>query len=230
MSYTREEIISKCNNALEDVSNFYKHKFINYRGRTKDTNEIYSEIVAEFVCDNILIFQSIPSITREATYRVKSHDGVYSENSNRLEEITAMQMFNYCKGGSEYDFIGRVIDYQTPLKNRRGDVSGKIDLLSVLNETVFILELKKEDSNETMLKCVLEGFTYLKTIDTQKLKLDFELDRIEKFVACPLVFKGREQWKEMQEDRPQLKRLIKLLDSVPYYVTVEDNKYIITED
>lgn len=230
MGYSRQEILEKCCEAIKDISNFYKREFINYLGRTADTNELYNEVVAEFVCSKLECFKSIPRITREASYKVESHDGQYAEHSNRIEELTAMQMFNQCKCSGCYTGIGKIVDYQTPLKNEKDDLVGKIDLLSINDETVYILELKKEDSTETMLRCVLEGYTYLKTVDSRKLIDDFELTSIAFIKASPLVFYKREQWQEMQEDRPQLKRLMRLLDIVPYYITKEDGKYLIRED
>lgn len=230
MGYYKKEIIKKCEKAILDVSNFYKSDFINYRGKTSDTDEFYTEVIAEFVCDNLERFHNIQRITREKSYKTFGHDGKYSEKSNRLEEISAMKMFNQCKDGSEFDFIGTIIDYQTPLKNKETDDAGKIDLLSVKDDTVFILELKKENSIETMLRCVMEGFTYLKTVDIDKLIKDFELEGINQVCASPLVYRKMNQWKEMQEQRPKLTRLMHLLNCKPYYITIQGSEYIVTED
>lgn len=230
MGYSRKDILDLCKAALLDVSNFYKSDFINYRGKTSDTDEYFTEIVAEFVCENIDAFNGINQIKRQASYKTSGHTGSYSDSSNRMEEITAMQMFNQCKGGLAYDYIGKIIDYQTPLKNRKTDDAGKIDLLSVKDDTVFILELKKEDSTETMIRCVLEGYTYLKTVHTEKLISDFALSGIHKVCSSPLVFRGMSQWKEMQEERPQLTKLIKMLGCKPYYIQRDNEKFIITED
>lgn len=48
MGYTKNEIISKCTAALGKISTFYKQNFVNYRGRTSDTNELFTEVIAEF--------------------------------------------------------------------------------------------------------------------------------------------------------------------------------------
>ena len=230
MDYTRNEIIGKCNEAMSNVSTFYNQKFVNYRGRTTDTNEYYTEVIAEFVCDNIKEFEEIPTVTRQASYKTQGHGGDYSQQSNRLEEITAMQMFKQSQAGTAYDYIGKIIDYQVPLKNKKDDEVGKIDLLSVSYDTLYILELKKEDSTETMLRCILEGYTYLKTVDSDKLVNDFGLMGIHKVCSCPFVFREKNQWKEMQENRPQLMKLMKLMDSKPYYIKKIKDKFIITED
>ena len=39
MGYTREQIIAKCKKAFKDKKTFYKQTFINYRGKTEDTDD-----------------------------------------------------------------------------------------------------------------------------------------------------------------------------------------------
>lgn len=231
MGYTREDIIRECKKEIANISTFYKQDFINYRGKTSDTDEYFTEVVAEFICDHVDEFDNIKQISRKSPYKLESHDGEYDETSNREEEITAMQMFNYCKDGSAYDFIGQIIDYQTPLKNSSKDKAGKVDLLSVKDDTMYVLELKKKYSKETMLRCVMEGYTYLKTVDKEKLIEDFGKEGIVKKVyASPLVFRKMSQWKEMQENRPQLFRLMKLLESKVFYIDDSKEGLIIRED
>lgn len=226
MGYTRKCILEKCNNALIDIRTFYKQDFINYRGKTIDTNELCSEIISKFVCDNInLFYNTIPQITREKSYKTEGHNGEYNKCTNRIEEVIAMQMF---KQGT-FSQIGQIIDYQIPLKNKRGDKAGKIDLLSYDGEKLRVLELKKPDSEETMLRCVLEGYTYLKTMNIRKLLDDFNLPINTEVIACPFVFRGREQHKEMKENRPYLFELMRLLNSKPYYITLENQIYVVEE-
>lgn len=229
MAYTKEEIINKCNEAFKNPSTFYQADVINYRGKTAD-GILYNEIVAKFVCDNFdkLTFE-IEKITREEAYKTQSHNGEFNPNSKREEEITAIKMFNQCKDGSAYNFIGKIIDYQTPLKNTSKDEAGKIDLLSYDGKTLHILELKKKDSKETMLRCVLEGFTYLCTVDKAKLLKDFSLSDDTEVVACPFVFFDEEQHKEMKEDRPWLKKVMMLMNSKPYYIKEETGYYKVLE-
>ena len=222
MGYTRNDILLKCKEALNKIETFYKQDFINYKGKTSDTNEFYSEVVAQFVCEHITEFNdTIPKITRITSYKTEGHDGEHYGNSNREEEIIAMDMFKQSKNGQNYDYIGEIIDYQTPLKNKRDDIAGKIDLLSYDGEILRILELKKPDSDETMLRCVLEGFTYLKTLDEKKILNDFGLSENVEIQACPFVFKDREQHNEMKEERIWLKKLMDLIGSKPYYITKE---------
>lgn len=230
MGYTRNDILRKCHNAFDDVKTFYKQPFINYNGKTDDTDEYYTEVVAEFLCNNISEFvNDIPLITRETSYKTEGHDGEFDKDTPREEERIAMEMFKQSKRDLRYDFIGDIIDYQTPLKNRRSDVAGKIDLLSYDGNTLHILELKKPDSDESMLRCVLEGFTYMHTVDKDKLLEDFQLPQNTILKASPLVFKDKFQYYQMTEKRPHLFRLMKLLDSIPYYISKKNNIYVVGE-
>lgn len=226
MGYSRDDILKKCQKAFSDIKTFYKQSFINYNGKTEDTNEAYTEVVAEFLCTNLSAFiDGIPQITREAPYRTEGHDGIFDIDTPREEERIAMEMFNQSQRGFMYNHIGDIIDYQTPLKNRRSDVAGKIDLLSYDGSTLYILELKKPDSEESMLRCVLEGFTYMQTVDKDKLLNDFALPVDTTIKASPFVFKNGIQHQQMQEQRPQLFKLMQLLDSKPYYIEKENNIY-----
>ena len=206
---------------------FYKRDFINYRGKTVDTDEYYTEIICEWLLENTELLNEIHTITREKGYFTQTHDGIIkNQKSNRDEEIIAMKMFNQ----SKINGLGKILDYQIPLKNTSHDIGiGKIDLLSYDGETMRILELKKPDSDETMLRCVIEGYTYLKTVDTKKLLQDFNLPQETKIEANPFVFVGSVAYEEMFEERPTLKNLIRILNSNPLYIKNEKEKYVVEE-
>ena len=227
--YSKDEIIKMMKEAKSDMKNFYKKEFVNYSGETSDTKEYYTEIIAEWLLDNFYLFDTIKMISRESSYKVKTHDGkIKAENSNREEEKIAMELFDYSQNkGVTFDIIGKIIDYQTPLKNVQKDDVGKIDLLAY-NEnekTLRILELKRPDSKETMLRCVLEAYTYLKIVDKAKLLKDFGLPEDTIVKACPFVFVEGEQYKEIPEGRENLKKLIDELGIEIIYLKEENGEY-----
>jgi len=233
-TYSKDEIIKKLEVAKSEMWKFYSQDFVNYRGKTSDKErDYYTEIIAKWLLDNIELFNDIKMISRENSYKVDSHDGkIKNEKSEREEEIIAMKLFDSSQNqGKVFDIIGKIIDYQTPLKNVRADKAGKIDLLAYNEKenpkTLRILELKKLDSKETMLRCVLEAYTYLKIVDKAKLLKDFGLPKDTKIKACPFVFYGKEQYKEMQEDRKNLKELIEKLEIEVIYLKEKDGEYIV---
>lgn len=231
MGYTRAEIIEKFKHAFQNKDKFYKEDFVNYRGVTADTKEYYTEVVAEFLCENIDVYiNGIQCISRTSSYKTGAHEKVELSGSNREEENIAKKIYLQSQEHGPFDHIGAILDYQTPLKAKADDKAGKIDLLSFDGKVMHILELKKPASEETMLRCVLEGFTYLKTVDTKKLISDFGYDPEGVEVkASPFVFCGSDQCSEMLQDRPFLRQLMSLLDSKPYYIAGQD-MYTVIED
>lgn len=215
MGYARRELLAKVEEAAQDMGTFYKQPFVNYRGRCSDDQVLYTEVVAEWLLDHLDLMDAVPQITRENSYRTEGHDGnPRSSDSNRTEELIAMELFRQ----RDLPGAGIVIDYQTPLKNSRGDEAGKIDLLSVDDDAVRILELKKPDSDETMLRCVLEGETYRRTANLEKLLDDFGIDQGAVVTANPLVFSEGVQHQEFREGRPMLRELMKRLNCEPYFL------------
>ena len=234
-TYSKDEIIKKLEVAKSEMWKFYSQDFVNYRGKTSDKErDYYTEIIAKWLLDNIELFNDIKMISRENSYKVDSHDGkIKNEKSEREEEIIAMKLFHSSQNqGKVFDIIGKIIDYQTPLKNVQTDDVGKIDLLAY-NEnekTLRILELKKPDSKETMLRCVLEAYTYLKIVDKAKLLKDFGLPENTKIKACAFVFYDGKQHQEMKDDREKLEELIEKLDIEVIYLKEENGEYSVVKE
>ena len=235
--YSKEEIIKKLEESKSEMGQFYSENFLNYISETSDKEGDYTEIIAEWLLNNIKLFDEIKPITREKNYKVKTHDGkIKNEKSNREEEIIAMKLFELSQNqGKVFDIIGKIIDYQTPLKNVRGDKAGKIDLLAYNEEEKIlrILELKRPNSDETMLRCVLEAYTYLKVVDKVKLLKDFGLPEDTEIKACAFVFYDGKQHKEMKEIKDNRKNLGKLIGKLGIeviYLKEENGEYSVVKE
>lgn len=226
-SYSKQDIHNLLLEKSDNMSVFYKQGFVNYKGKTSDTKEWYTEIISEWLLARLDLLESIPTITREKTYKTPTHDGKHlNATSNRKEEMIAKEIFRQ----GTLPILGDILDYQTPLKNKRADSSGKIDLLSYDGKTLRLLELKEPDNKESMLRCVLEGYTYSKIVDIKKLLKDFKLPSNTKVLAGALVFNKKNHHCELQENRPGLKQLMKKLDVRPYYISKSGNRYEVTEE
>ena len=229
--YSKEEIIKKLEESKSKMGQFYNENFLKYIGETSDEEGYYTEIIAGWLLDNIELFNNIKMISRKSNYKVKTHDGIIkNEGSKREEEKIAMKLFELSQNqGKVFDIIGKIVDYQTPLKNVQKDKAGKIDLLAYNEEekTLRILELKKQDSEETMLRCVLEAYTYLKVVDKDKLLKDFGLPKNTEIKACPFVFYDGKQHQEMKDGREKLEELIEKLGIEVIYLKEENGEYIV---
>ena len=220
--YTKAQIIAELEKCSKDMSNLYKEDFINYGGKTTDTGEKYTEVIAEWLLSNIKLFYSIRKITRLSSYKVDSHDG-----KHRSPTVVI-----YNQGS--LNILGKVLDYQTPLKDKQVDEAGKIDIVTYNKDikTVYILKLKEEDNKKnkksTMLYCALKIYTHLRIFDTDKFLFDFGLPKDTKIKASPLVFFNGSQHKEMVGgDNKFLKQLMDTLDIEPFYIVKNSNYYAI---
>ena len=235
--YSKEEIIKKLEESKSEMGQFYSENFLNYISETSDKEGDYTEIIAGWLLDNIELFDDIEMISRKSNYKVKTHDGVIkNEGSKREEEKIAMKLFELSQNqGKVFDIIGKIIDYQTPLKNIRADKAGKIDLLAYNEEEKIlrILELKRPNSDETMLRCVLEAYTYLKVVDKVKLLKDFGLPEDTEIKACAFVFYDGKQHKEMKEIKDNRKNLGKLIGKLGIeviYLKEENGEYSVVKE
>ena len=219
IQYDKNTVLEMCDEAMKNPALFYAQNLVNYQGICPDAQVPYTEIIAKYLIEHLAEFtDGIPKIRRSASYRTSTHKGEFDPNSNRIEELTAMKMFNLCQTGERYAKVGKILDYQVPLKNKQSDQAGKIDLLAFDGSILRVLELKKPDTQETMLRCVLEGYTYLRTVDTVKLTEDFDIPANTPVKASPFVFENSLPHQEYLDQRPNLKKLMELLDSEPFFI------------
>jgi hypothetical protein len=203
MSYSREDIVNKVNAALANPAKLYAADFINYRGGVEGIR--YTEIAAREISrsvktNNLAMLRSIPTVTRNKSYKTESHAELAKRTkpdaTMRTEEWIAISMY-----GKTYKSIGEILDFQVPLKDALSDSAGKIDLLSYNKEenTACLLELKRPGSDETLLRCALEAYTYRKTVDKEKLLCDFGIEGAVLRTGV-LVFKDCLAYRDFQDD------------------------------
>ncbi|MCI1749954.1 MAG: hypothetical protein LKI17_01135 [Megasphaera cerevisiae] len=220
--YDVTNLINMVKKACNNMDTFYTEEFVNYQGNVANTSIPYTEVIADYLSAHDALFKNIKTIHRQSSYCVGTHLSKYDSTSNRTEEIIAMQIAKL----EHIDGIGDIMDYQVPLKNKQSNTAGKIDLLSYddKNNIVCILELKCPDSKETLLRCVLEGYTYKMVVDGHKLLMDFSakapaINKNTKIKVFPLIFAGSlpyDEWQEsIQGKRPHISKLMQLLDCKP---------------
>jgi len=205
---------------LNPIECLYQQKPINWKGIAKDDNRTYSEIISEELFKKNILrkIESINPINRQ-NYRVPSHDGRIT-NTNRKEENLCKKLWVYCnKTGKNLNLLGKAFDYQVPLKKIQTDDAGKIDLVSYDKKSnrIYLIEVKKQESKETLLRGVFEIATYYQLLNKENFIGSYE--ELEKFnnkdiQKAVLIFKESTQYQEVQnlENNPNLKKLVEELD------------------
>lgn len=184
---TKENIIEELMEELGTINNLYKAECVVRKGKTDITKELYTEVIAHELLRDLTKFENIKQITRTKSYCRENHFNIefnYNE-SNRDEEIFAKRIT-----GLNIDEVGVILDYQIPLKGSRIDKGvGKIDLISYNkeNNNLHLIELKYKNNKETLLRAVLEAYTYYKRVDKNKLIKDY---LSSKFILSKVLLKS----------------------------------------
>jgi len=238
--YDRDLLETKIVNALkENVKGLYREDFLNYTSNIQGTKDRCTEFVAQYLLNQGSEFNAGSwTIQRTRGYTTASHDGEHDwSGSNQEEKKIAYEMRNRSqKEKHHFAHIGEILDYEVPLSKVDGDNSGEIDLLSWNKEKneLILLELKKPDSTETLLRCVLEVYTYWKVVWHERLAKDF--GRPDASVrAAVLVFASSqkkksqpyEDWKSTEQ--PHIRELMKGLD-VGLYVLESETDLNVTKE
>ena len=159
------------------AANFYKSAIVNYKGYVKGSKDLYSEVIAETLVTDGFIKDWLNLIPVRPEHFKINHA---LKITNRKEEILAKLLFYQ----GNIDGLGYIFDYQTPLKASKNDSYGKVDLLGYNNsdECYSVIELKyrPSGSDETLLRCVLEVYTYYKLLDINQIKSAVRHDGIQK--------------------------------------------------
>ena len=58
-------------------------------------------------------------------------------------------------------------------KSQKDTGVGKIDLVSIDGDKLRLIEIKAEDAKDTLLRCVLEAYTYSKQLDSDRFKREY---------------------------------------------------------
>ena len=156
------------------AANFYKSAVVNYKGKVTGSKDLYSEAIAETLINDNFIKDWLNLIPVRPEHFKINHPNT-DENvdalkiTNRKEEILAKLLFYQ----GNVDGLGYIFDYQTPLKATQNDSYGKIDLLGYNkdNKCYSVIELKyrPSGSEETLLRCVLEAYTYYRLLDIKQI-------------------------------------------------------------
>ena len=248
--FTEEQLDAflKINIASGKLKRLYKHNHIQKReivldNSRKTTNRKQDDFISEWLIKqniNLLFENNIEQIKREISYKSQEHLGDKHNKTKSFidlvdnEVLFARRLFN-----ENLDFLGEIIDYQTPIKKTKLIENigvGDVDLISYndKNKTLYLIEIKRLKSDETMLRAILEICTYFYQIDKAKLKKDFDYSNSTNIKKAVLVFKNSPLYIKYKEavsnGNYSIVKLAELLEVEIFNLDIIDNKIVIEKD
>lgn len=225
---TKGEILSVWEKVCKDPDRIYHNgrRIFNYKGRLKDIDDLSVEYISQLAFQDFHVLKSIgknDSIIRRTKSFNLQHTGISNDINRRKrfgeiwfnEKPFAIALYN-----SNHRFpFGKIFDYEVPLRENRNSKIGNIDLVSLLNNEIFVIELKVESSkasktNESLLTAIMEAYSFSIFLNIRKSKfaLDMGINNLSSIRPAILTLKDslcEEQMKMLRKNQlPNLKRLI----------------------
>ena len=242
---TREELLNIRLVQQTEGTEFYRIPALNYTGVCTD-GDPYGEVIAEWLYNNfereddlkqfLLNGSNMKEEKEFPAGPIHSKEDIkYSEGSNRNEENIAKRMLQM----DHLEIWGhpglKLLDYQVPINRVLHSREGKADLVFSDGKHIVIGELKDEDSQETLLRAVIEAKTYqykIQSTDSARKRYaacysDDPKELPERVQPAVLIFGGKDSQPGkdfeamMSMENSWLKRLITLWDMEIFAVVSE---------
>jgi len=147
-------------------------------------------------------------------YAVEGHDG---KEIGDLDEEFERQMYaiKYNQLDGYLDrAIGHIVDYEVPVKRQKAPSDIKVGLIDLVTETankVYLINCKRMNSQESLIKTVSEIITKVNLVSRKKLVADYTASNENRFNyyhtkddirPAILIFEGSRQHKELLNTNP----------------------------
>ena len=207
MAFDKAQILSDLEAVPKDWYSIYQWKPTARIGYT----EWISEWLDEFLDEIRLIEKGL----RQRSFKFADHRGQISLQTG-IEQLTEKRLVRAMFNLVQVPALGKVVDYEVPLKESDDAKHGDIDLLCISSESALCVEAKKPEASESLLKAILQAFVYTSLVATRReafLK-DFDLPPILKLTPSVLTFASAQSARQIRErDRyPNLWRLASTLN------------------
>jgi hypothetical protein len=207
--YNKESVEKELKAALKSPETLYQQDFIKRIGIVE--NNSFIEAYSDILLKNLWQLDKIKIISRKKYLFQHKKQSKRIAGSNRKEELKVIEWIN-----KDIGELGLVIDYQVPLKSKEGDKAGRIDFISIKNHAAFLVEFKLE-SEESLLKAILEIETYSRIIDLERLKKELMVEKncsLTGFKKAVLFDKKSKMYKQYLDlnKTPGLKILLEKLN------------------
>jgi hypothetical protein len=177
----------------------------------------YLEWISEWIVSSLPIIQLNAIGLRTRSFRVADHRGQIKLGSE-IGQVTEKRLVRAMFNSSQLPLLGKVIDYEVPLKETDEADHGDIDLLCLLPDVLMCVEAKKPSSGESILKAVLQAFVYTSLVSAKKQSFltNFNLAQHLAFAPAVLTFAGSQSGRQLKQINkyPHLLGLIRTLNGL----------------
>jgi hypothetical protein len=175
----------------------------------------YAELVASLIMAWQHQIELCITGLRQGGFRVAAHRG-QAKLRTGIAQFTEKRFCRALFNAGLVSGLGQVIDYEVPLKATEDAPHGDIDLLCTEGVSILLVEAKKSSSNESIVKAILEAFTYSSLVASVRGTFlnDFGLPQDTPMVPVVLTFLNSTSGRQISkiEGYPRVRNLVSELN------------------
>ena len=138
---------------------------------------------------------------RQARFKVPDHHGQAQVAQTQVLEMTEKRLVRALFNAARLPPLGSMLDYEVPLKTTEAAPHGDIDLLTHDASSLLLIEAKQGGSSESLLKAVLQAYTYSSLVAHVKASFVgcYGMDESVKLTPAVLTFGTAASGKQLAE-------------------------------
>lgn len=225
MAISQSELHNEWQSLPKDWYSIYQWKRITGAG--------YCEWISPWIAESLNEIELVTDGLRRRSFHRADHCGQV-ELQTGIEQINEKRLLRAMYNNHELPNLGKVIDYEIPLKEKSDSSLGDIDMLCVQSNRAICVEGKKPNSSESILKPLIQAFTYTMLVETCKSRFlkDFGLDSRLKLTPALLTFATARSGIQLRQrhELPNLLSLIHQLNDVLQRHSVDGMRFFVIDD
>jgi len=226
---------TRLNNAdLErEWSSLSKDWYSIYHQWTPTSRAGYTEWIAQQIIQDFGNIHLEVAGLRQRSFCVSNHRG-QADLETGIEQLTEKRLLRAMFNLSSIPSLGKARDYEIPLAKNQGARHGDIDLLCISSSSVFCVEAKGHVSSESILKAVLQAFTYTSLVATLRDRFlqDYDLPQSSPLIPAVLTFSAALSGRQLRtfSEWPNLVCLIRKFNANLRENRVERIRFFVIEN
>lgn len=215
MAYTKEDLEKQWAKRLEELETLYQWEYVSSHG-PKGKGTPWTEIVAERLMakKQLDLFLKIKPI-KSKHYNIQKHLNPCPSGEGSMPQ-REKNVVKWMVGKEDLGELGTAQNYEAPLVDGRKQ---NIDLITARDHELILVEVKKENNTESLLRAVLEIVTYGHLVDKEQLRREFGMEGSKITLAVlihPNSNSGKElkEMMEFREGNPRRENLCRLIQAL----------------
>ena len=223
--YEKDKLKLAWNSVSKDWYSIYQW------GRT--SGAAYTEWIAEWIVESFDLIRLETAGLRMNRFKTEDHKGqaqLQTDISQFTEKRFVRAVFNL----GEISPLGKIIDYEVPLKATGSAEHGDIDLLCLASGDLLCVEAKNPQKSESVLKAILQAvvYTWLASVHIDKFIDEFKLPMPTRLTPAILIFRDSASGRQLGHwgNHPHLAALLQKLDTKLANIAAGRTRFFIIEN